>query len=174
MLLGVSAERVIDIASGAKRRTEKQGPTNVPGTKAAPAIKKGLTIDFETRDGKWHEGEVVRRTGKSTGKYKDHWEILEKETGMVNEYDTVKDWNQWREQVSSDDDYLSGNEVFLIEKSVESEKEKKVVEAKKLELAKWIDEEVYEIVADSGQELLSTTWVITEKMIDNEVVTKAR
>ena len=39
---------------------------------------------------------------------------------------------------------------------------------------KWKEEEVFEEVEDLGQEKISTTWVITEKMIDGRMVTKAR
>ena len=37
-----------------------------------------------------------------------------------------------------------------------------------------MEEDVYEEIPDEGQERISTTWVITDKVKDNQIITKAR
>ena len=49
-----------------------------------------------------------------------------------------------------------------------------VAEAKEQEIQSWIDNDVFEIVRDSGQKCISVRWVITEKVKGGRIVTKAR
>ena len=50
-----------------------------------PNLKKGMKIMFKRDDGDWEEGEVVRRSGKTTGKYKDYWYVNSQKIGEVEE-----------------------------------------------------------------------------------------
>ena len=47
-------------------------------------------------------------------------------------------------------------------------------EAKRQELQKWIEMDTYTEVQDEGQSYITTRWVCTEKIKDNEIVLKAR
>ena len=51
---------------------------------------------------------------------------------------------------------------------------RQVREAKTAEVKKWQEEKVYEEVQDEGQNRVSTTWVMTEKIKDGQTVIKAR
>ena len=55
-----------------------------------------------------------------------------------------------------------------------SQVNKEVENAKDNELRNWLREDVYEVVRDEGQESMSVRWVITPKMIDGKMSTKAR
>ena len=46
-------------------------------------------------------------------------------------------------------------------------------EAKQKELASWIQEDVYKEVPNDGQKTISTRWVVSPKVIDNIMSTKA-
>ena len=52
--------------------------------------------------------------------------------------------------------------------------DEKFAEAKAVELGNWAKLEVYEEVEDEGQNFVTTRWVLTEKMKENEVKQKAR
>ena len=138
--------------------------------------KKREKVGIETVDGVRHKGEIVRRTGKVTGKYKDFWVIKDEASGNLQEYDTKNDWKWWNKSAkrTETEEYIVTNEILFADESVQNSKEEKVKEAKELELKKWIEEEVYDVVEDSGQECLSTTWVITEKIVDGDQIIKAR
>ena len=71
-------------------------------------------------------------------------------------------------------DGVQQRDVLITERSALDMKEKTILEAKKDELNKWVEENVYEEVYYDGQKCLSTTWVVTDKMNKNVSVTKAR
>ena len=144
-------------------------------------LRKGLQINFKTKDNHWHQGEVVRRTGKATGKYRDCWEIKDCCTDQVNEFDINKDWDCWNEVTGPDCEEVSNtfyceedHTIFKIDSSVEQQTENQINQSKAAEIRKWIDEGVFKEVKDQGQDRLSTTWVITSKVEGDETVTKAR
>ena len=142
-------------------------------------LKKGMNISFIDNKGDRHEGVVMRRTGKlgknKQGKFKDYWEVKDVETGVSQEYNTAEDWKYWKledEQIT--DKQEEGNEIFMSEASVKEHTAQKIKEAKDAEVGKWIEEKVYEEVDYQGQDLVNTTWVITQKLKDGETITKAR
>ena len=64
--------------------------------------------------------------------------------------------------------------MVLVSEELLNQNAERVRVAKLSEVEKWIEEGVYEEVQDEGQEKVSTTWVITEKVKDNEILMKAR
>ena len=50
----------------------------------------------------------------------------------------------------------------------------KTTEAKEKELQNWIQNNVFEVVENTGQKYITVRWVITEKMVDGVLVIKAR
>ena len=60
-------------------------------------VKKSMRLSYRTRDGIGHEGEVIQRTGKDTGKYKRCWEVKDYANDETEEYDIWKDWLEWTE-----------------------------------------------------------------------------
>ena len=138
-----------------------------------PRVRKGLRIEFKRKDGDWETGEVLRRSGKSTGKYKDHWYINCDKTGESEEFNIVADLEDFRVEGERDEEEFS-HDTYLVEEVLKAEILEEVAEAKKLEVDKWIEEKVFVEVPDEGQERLSTTWVITTKKKESRMVTKAR
>ena len=136
-------------------------------------MKKGQNISFRTQDGLWHNGEVMRRTGKVTGKYRNNWAIKDSDSGTIQDLDIERDWIEWKVRQDESEE-ATVEEIMVVDKAVEDEKARVIREAKEVELKKWVDEKVYEDVEDIGQECLSTTWVMTEKLVDGKSVVKAR
>lgn len=139
-------------------------------------LRVGENVEYKTSDGEWHKGKVIRRTGKATGKYKNFWEVAEAGTQLKTEYDTENDWISWKvcEKEENRDQNASNYSVYVVEDSAKQERKRRVEEAKSLELTKWKEEKVYEEVENNGQPCISTTWVITEKEVNGEVLIKAR
>ena len=99
------------------------------------------------------------------------WCVIEKSSdpGEQDEIPGKSNAVEHTEQEISTDNEHTDQEVFIAN-TVQIENEKKEIEsAKKAEIDKWIEERVFEVVDNCGQETLSTTWVITRKE-----VTKAR
>ena len=136
-------------------------------------MKKGQNISFRTLDGLWHDGEVMRRTGMVTGKYRNNWAIKDSDSGNIQDLDIERDWIEWKVRQDESKE-ATVEEIMVVDKAVEDEKARIIREAKEVELKKWVDEKVYEDVEDIGQECLSTTWVMTEKLVDGKSVVKAR
>ena len=166
---------------------------NVKASDNQRNLKRGMKIEFKA-DGKWYSGEVVRRTGKSTGKFKDYWEIRTESDGVI-ELNMREDIDEWKPH----EDMPSGNEaqvsyasvqnadpivertddgrhecIFVVEESLKKKTTDDLRDAKQEEIRRWIEEEVYEEVIDKGQSKLSTTWVVTTKAEGQDIRTKAR
>ena len=110
--------------------------------------------------GEVFSGKVVSRGGKTTGRYK-HWYNVEREDGTtqsINMKEGVRDL----EEVCDDAEML----VFF--------NSSEVTEAKQRELASWRENKVYEEVENTGQEIITVRWVVTEKIKDGKTVVKAR
>ena len=61
-------------------------------------LKKGMEITFKLVDGSEHQGKIIRRTGKATGKYRNFWEIENFANGEKEEYDTEEEWATWKQE----------------------------------------------------------------------------
>ena len=105
-------------------------------------------------------GKILSRAGKSTGKYKN-WFNVEKDDGTIQSID-LQQGLQNVEEISEDTELL----VFFSSTEVMSAKEK--------EIESWKGNSVYEEVENVGQTAISTRWVVTEKLRDGEPVLKAR
>ena len=90
--------------------TDNETPTNgnnqslndIEETRTQKTLKKGLKIIFKELDGDWDEGEVLRRTGKATGKYKHFWYIKRQSTGEVQEFDIENQFEHWEEKTTNE------------------------------------------------------------------------
>ena len=145
----------------------------------------------------WKTGHLTSRAGKSTGKYKDSWNIKldNGELGYVNlgaddieirEHDSTEDITEEditetleiRKHNSTEDTteeditetlyYTSINKTFISEIEVAQE------EAKQLELKSWKNQNVYEAVDDENQKCVSVRWVISPKLANGQWKIKAR
>ena len=142
-------------------------------------IKKGLHVEFQKCNGDWEEGFVMNRTGKASGKYRDFWNVKNTNTGEIMEFDTVNDWTEWKPKAETrhpnkDQHEINYHDVWVVEKNLSKEMAEEIIHAKNDEIEKWIEKEVYTEVQDAGQEKLTTTWVVTSKLVDGKVCIKAR
>lgn len=121
----------------------------------------------ETDMDTWNEGEVIGRAGKSTGKYSSWINIKTQEGAKSVDLDRIAEW-----KLKTSSNLTEEVNVVMIPRSRHHEKD--VVTAKKIELKNWHDFNVYTEVQNQGQKTISTTWVITEKVKNNQKVVKAR
>ena len=105
-------------------------------------------------------GRVISRAGKSTGKYKNYFNI-KKDDGSTVALDMEKDVTN----VELVDDEVE----MLVLYSCES-----VDKAKYKEIENWKANNVYEEVENFGQPFLSVRWIVTEKLKNGEPAVKAR
>ena len=129
-----------------------------------PKAKDKIKYRFQDNN-EWQEAEVLGRAGKTTGKYKSWFNIKNTcDDGASSiDMDKVAEWE-------SLDTFSEEANIVMIPAHRHSEKE--VVEAKMKELKNWKDFSVYEEVNDRGQQRISSTWVISEKITDHKRVAK--
>ena len=97
------------------------------------------------------------------GKYKDCLNIVD-EKGNIENIDW-KSMKQWKRDLTDSD------RVFILQNNTNV---KEIKEAKVKELNSWKQNGVYEEVDYRNQKLISTRWVLSEKMKDGKTITKAR
>ena len=102
---------------------------------------------------------VISRGGKARGKYSNWFNVKNLHTSAISSvnFDVVSDCIRVKEEVFYNS--MQSQEVAL---------------AQQCELSKWLEYNVYDEVTDSGQNAISTRWVITEKAEDNNKIIKAR
>ena len=134
-----------------------------------PKLKKGMKIDYKESDSdEWKTATVISRAGKVSGIYKNSWNIKD-DTGNFVEINTENvQWQPSNANVASSDSEMNLGETYL------TEVETATNEAKSRELESWIREDVYQEVEDVGQETITVRWVITPKLVDGVMTTKAR
>ena len=124
--------------------------------------KVGLRIQgVHSETGELVSGKIVSRAGKSTGKYKNCFNLESDSDGTTSCINLDQDLSSWK--VVSDEE-----EMLVLFNSTE------VVNAKEKEIANWLENDVYEEVEYTNQSLLSVRWVVTEKVKNGEEIVKAR
>ena len=122
----------------------------------------------------WKTATIMSRAGKATGKYRNWLNIHVEDDGEDKSIDWksgVKQWAEDAQNCNDDNLTLENNEVFLSTSKLE---DRKVKQAKRMELENWKKFEVYEEVYDRGQSSMSVRWVCTEKEVNGETIVKAR
>ena len=133
-------------------------------------LKKDSKIMYKLADDdEWISARVLSRAGKVTGKYSHHWNILNSGEDSPSELNFATPDLEWKfHQADTSTDEINLCDVYL------SHVNKEVEDAKSKELQTWVKEGVYEEVLDEGQEAVSVRWVVTPKLIDGKMSTKAR
>lgn len=147
--------------------TSWQGPA--VSAKDLPNIKQKIAYKTSAA-GESCIGTVHSRGGKVGG---IHWHFLNIQpegSDDVNSLSFRDNVVQWKEVLTSEDQGEISNFVY-IGKHVSSSK---FAAAKQVELDKWKEMRVYSEVDHCNQDLISTTWVCTEKMKGGSLVCKAR
>lgn len=151
-------------------------------------LKKGLNVRV-TGLNKQDSVDVrlINRAGKSTGRYKDCWNVEDCLNGDKFHINFEKvDWSPCDTDSYSDQDMVDERESSMIDDTSEVTSEECLVSNKVLELKSdalckakldelqnWKLNNVYEEIENKGQEKISVRWVVTEK-VDGENIVKAR
>ena len=128
----------------------------------------GESIEYRVNGSEtWVKAKVISRGGKTTGKNWAYLNIQEENKDSPSGMDFKKDVQEWRVIEAE-------NEVNMVFVPVSRHNEDKVKSAKQTELENWKKFAVYNEVPYSGQKLMSTRWVITEKEAEGICNVKAR
>ena len=129
----------------------------------------------------WTYAKVIGKGGKSTGKNKNYVNVRhETDDKMIGVHldkclfeilDEDKNCQNSKEQVEANN---NDEEINITYVPVGQHLQPEVIRAKEKELDNWKNFEVYTEVPDNGQKTISTRWVITEKLQEEEKTIKAR
>ena len=125
----------------------------------------------ENDQGTWTNVKILGKGGKSTGRNRFYYNV---ENESQEKFGVFLDQVQFEiiaENSISDDTHEEVNVVFI---PAYRHHEAEVIQAKQVELQNWKDMEVYEEIKDQGQKVISTRWVITEKICEGQKGAKAR
>ena len=132
--------------------------------------KKGDHIRYKIKsDDEWKTAEVISRGGKQTGKYREWMNIAENGRDDVTgiDFSNVDQWEIVADKIPEEVAY-----IVIVPKT--EHEHQKIIGAKEKELNLWKEMDVYEDVEDKGQSRISTSWVVSQKVIDTGVVFRAR
>ena len=113
------------------------------------------------------QAKVLLRAGKATRKFQSWYDVENVDTkeNLNIDFDKVK---QWRHNSNETE------EVNIAVVPLSDHNNENVIVAKVKELRNWKSFKVFSVVPDEGQPRITTTWVITEKLIDNANTIRAR
>ena len=139
-------------------------------------LKIGTNIQYKFYyDEDWSSAKLISRAGKSTGKYKNEWNVDDPQRGQcVVNFDRVE-WHKALPLSSVNMEALRRNETTEEMEILQNEIMKEdLTNAKKSELDSWKKHQVYDEVENTGQKCISVRWVITPKLKNGQLYTKAR
>ena len=115
---------------------------------------------IDAKNGEYVSGKIISRAGKINESNKDCYNIERDQDGYKGYYDlnNIKDLSL----VSDETEMV----VLFNNNAVNLAKEK--------EIQNWIENNVFETVEDRGQKAITVRWVLTEKVKDGQIITKAR
>ena len=143
---------------------------DVPEANHLAVPKRDDRIKYKLlEDSEWEEGVVISRAGKQSGENK-YCVNVQPSTLELPKCVNLKCVDKW--EYVSDVDNLEEVNLVLIPKRFH--KEERCILAKNKELALFHEFDVYDTVKDQGQTRISCTWVLSEKLVNGEKVTKAR
>ena len=125
------------------------------------------TIRIREKDS-WKAARVISRAGKAKGKFASWFNVETLDDGekLCLDFSSV----EWQNEKDNPEN-VNYNAIFR----ASNDKERELVkEAKEKELLNWKGFNVYEQVEFKGQPLISTRWVVTEKMPKPDLTIKAR
>ena len=155
-----------DVVEVQRNNQEQDRKTKDKTAKDIPRI--GDNIVYRTKgDETWVKAKVVSRGGKATGKNWAYLNVQNDNDDSRSGVNFVKDVEEWHNMEEVDD-------VNAVVVPISRHDEEKVKNAKRQELDNWRLFGVYEEVPYTGQCLMSTRWVITEKETGGNRTLKAR
>lgn len=114
-----------------------------------------------SRTGERFTGKILSRAGKASGKYKNCFNVQKDSDGSIDWFDFDKDFTEVIK--------IHDEEEVLVTTYSDT-----VQYAKEQEIQNWLTNEVFEEVENMGQKYISVRWVVTEKVKNGELTTKAR
>ena len=129
---------------------------------------KGDIIEYPLdNENHFIQAKVLLRAGKATRKFQSWYDVENVDTkeNLNIDFDKVK---QWRHNSNETE------EVNIAVVPLSDHNNENVIVAKVKELRNWKSFKVFSVVPDEGQPRITTTWVITEKLIDNANTIRAR
>ena len=126
--------------------------------------KSNQRIQFELKDGATGKATVLSNQPKRIGKWGDWVNVQldgDSESSSIN-WKNVKSWKP-----------LPATEKVVLLSSVEKMSQG-VLDAKYKEIDNLVENNVFDVVPDTGQRRISTKWVITEKIKNEKKIIKAR
>ena len=121
-----------------------------PETMSNKLTLKGDRICYKNTDSRWINAVILRRTGKSTGKYK-HW--YDVRNNDLSESSGILDTVHWKPLPPNTTEFANAINI------TENQNYNDFINAKYEEIEKLKHFNAYEEVPDSGQTCVSTTWV---------------
>ena len=123
--------------------------------------KTNQCVKYRSIDtGDWTSVKILGRAGKATSKYKNWLNVKNLENDVESSLDWSKDVAEWLP--------IAHNVL------VASLKDDRVEEARLKELENWKNLKVYDEVDYNNQPYVSVKWVYKEKVVNNEIIKKAR
>ena len=123
--------------------------------------KKGQRFQgIDVKNGEYVSGKIISRAGKVKESNKDCYNIERDQDGYKGCFDlnNIKDLSLVPDETEM---------VVLFNNNA-------VNLAKEKEIQSWIENNVFETVEDMGQKAITVRWVLTEKVKDGQIITKAR
>ena len=143
------------------------------GVKVMKDLVKGSDVQFKLNDSDiWTTGQLHSRSGKTTGKYCNEWNVTVNNQNKVIDFDRmvteIQVLNKENETIDEQDDEILMMQDFQVYVN------EQVTQAKCKELDNWKSRNVYTEVENTGQKLITVKWVVTPKIINNKPDVKAR
>ena len=130
--------------------------------------KAGEHVRFLVRGEDWRTGKIMKAQPKATGTYSNWRNVdLDEGTSLCVNWDDVIQWQNEDHEYENVELVLS-NEVIL------SKNQDILMEAKMKEIENMKANDVYDLVPYTGQNTISSKWIITEKIKNNAPYLKAR
>ena len=138
-------------------------------------VRKLDIIRFKrSTDEEWTTGEILSRAGKSSGKFRNWWNIKNVQSG----HQKPENIEQFAiiEKVTVEENPGETDEIATYAVNIPFWRfhEKECVKAKRTELEKFDEFDVYDEVIDEGQKTIGCRWVLTEKFKEGKKCVKAR
>ena len=114
---------------------------------------------------------ILGEGGKSTGRNRFYYNVENINPEKFGAFSDQVQFEIIAENSVSGDTHEEVNVVFV---PAYHHQQAEVIKAKQVELQNWKDIEVHEEIEDQGQKVISTRWVITEKICEGQKGAKAR
>ena len=149
---------------------------NIKSSNSSSALKKGSTVSVKLPNSdNWSDVKLTSRAGKAGGKYKMCWNTVDTISGAEGYIDFEDmEWKISDPCTKNSHSVSTSNEEILVNETVKNICNDKIKIAKDNELDNWKSNDVYREVNDQGQDTVSVRWVITAKVVDQNVTCKAR